>query len=134
MLGYLNADSPFTEDGYFITGDQVEVDGEYYKILGRKSEIINVGGEKVYPQEVENIILGMENVIEATVFGKKHALMGNIVCVKVSVKNIVDKKIFARELKIYCKQRMQPFKVPVQIDIEEGPLYNDRFKKKRKII
>ena len=42
MLGYLNAPSPFTEDGWFKTGDTVEVDGEYIKILGRKSEIINV--------------------------------------------------------------------------------------------
>jgi long-chain acyl-CoA synthetase len=44
MLGYINAPSPFTEDGWFMTGDQVEEDGEYIKILGRKSEIINVGG------------------------------------------------------------------------------------------
>ncbi|MFC1485182.1 fatty acid--CoA ligase family protein, partial [bacterium] len=45
MLGYLNAPSPFTEDGWLHTGDEVEVDGEYIKILGRKSEMINVGGE-----------------------------------------------------------------------------------------
>src|SRR5690606_3810396 len=45
MLGYLNAPSPFTEDGWFKTGDAVEVDGEYIRILGRKSELINVGGE-----------------------------------------------------------------------------------------
>ena len=37
MLGYLNAPSPFTSDGWFMTGDQVEVNGEYIKILGRKS-------------------------------------------------------------------------------------------------
>ena len=62
MLGYLNAPNPFTKDGWFITGDEVlEKDG-YIKILGRKSEIINVGGEKVYPQEVENIIVLIENV------------------------------------------------------------------------
>ena len=56
MLGYLNYASPFTEDGWFKTGDAVEVDGEYFKILGRKSEIINVGGEKVFPVEIENVI------------------------------------------------------------------------------
>ena len=39
MLGYLNAESPFTEDGWFKTGDAVEVDGEYIRILGRKSEM-----------------------------------------------------------------------------------------------
>jgi long-chain acyl-CoA synthetase len=132
MLGYLNAQSPFTEDGFFITGDQVEVDGEYYKILGRKSEIINVGGDKVYPQEVENILLGMENILEATVFGEKHALMGNIVCARLSLNNTVDPKEFIREVKMYCKERMQPFKVPVKIIIEDGPLFNDRYKKRRK--
>ncbi len=56
MLGYLNAPSPFTEDGWFVTGDMVVQDGEYIQFLGRKSEIINVGGEKVFPSEVENII------------------------------------------------------------------------------
>ena len=49
MLGYLNAESPFTDDGWFVTGDQVLQKDDYIKILGRKSEIINVGGEKVYP-------------------------------------------------------------------------------------
>ena len=57
MLGYLNAPSPFDEEGWMNTQDLVEVDGEYIRILGRKSEIINVGGEKVYPQEVEDVIL-----------------------------------------------------------------------------
>ena len=56
MLGYLNAPPPFSEDGWFNTGDAVEVDGEYIRILGRKSEIINVGGEKVYPVEVEHVL------------------------------------------------------------------------------
>ena len=57
MLGYLNAPSPFTEDGWFRTGDRVEVDGEELRILGRVSEVINVGGQKVDPVEVEDSIL-----------------------------------------------------------------------------
>lgn len=131
MLGYLNAPSPFTDDGYFITGDYVETDGDYFKILGRKSEIINVGGDKVYPQEVENIILEMDNVLEVTVYGEKHALMGNIVCAKVVLDKEEDSKEFSRKLKSYCKSKIQPFKVPVKIFIEDDALYNDRFKKKR---
>lgn len=131
MLGYLNAESPFTDDGYFVTGDYVETDGDYYKILGRKSEIINVGGDKVYPQEVENIILEMDNVLEVTVYGEKHALMGNIVCAKVVLNKAEDLKEFSRKLKVYLKKKVQPFKVPVKIFIEDDPLYNDRFKKKR---
>jgi long-chain acyl-CoA synthetase len=47
----------------------VEVDGEYMRILGRKSEIINVGGEKVCPAKIERTISQPSNIAEATVFG-----------------------------------------------------------------
>jgi acyl-CoA synthetase (AMP-forming)/AMP-acid ligase II len=62
MLGYLNAPSPFDADGWMNTGDAVEVDGDYLRILGRKSEMINVGGLKVYPAEVEDVLAQMPNV------------------------------------------------------------------------
>lgn len=131
MLGYLNAPSPFTEDGWFMTGDQVEEDGEYIKILGRKSEIINVGGEKVYPAEVESVIQELDNVVEVTVFAEKNPIMGNIVCAKVILKNKENSKEFTKKIKAYCRDRLQSFKVPVKVTVEEGILYNERFKKKR---
>jgi acyl-CoA synthetase (AMP-forming)/AMP-acid ligase II len=132
MLGYLNAPSPFTEDGWFMTGDQVEVDGEYIKILGRKSELINVGGEKVYPAEVESVIQEFDNVMEVTVYGEKNPLMGNIVCAKIRLKVPEEKKEFISKLKLFCKQRLQSFKIPVKVLIEEQEQYNERFKKIRK--
>ena len=79
MLGYLNASNPFTEDGWFMTGDSVEVNGEYLRILGRQSELINVGGEKVYPSEVESVIQKISNVAEVTVFRETNLITGNIV-------------------------------------------------------
>ena len=133
MLGYLNAPSPFTEDGWFITGDQVEVDGEYIKILGRKSEIINVGGEKVYPAEVESVIQEMDNVAEVTVYGEKNPIIGNIVCAKLKLTKEVDNKEFVKYLKSYCKLQLQPFKIPVKITIENKQQYNDRYKKIRNV-
>lgn len=132
MLGYLNAPSPFTADGYFITGDFVQVEGDFYKILGRKSEIINVGGDKVYPQEVENVLLKMSNILEITVYGEKHVMMGNIVCAKVSLIEPEDSKDFTRRLKSFCKDKMQAFKIPVKVSVQDSPLYTDRFKKQRK--
>ncbi|GAI39749.1 unnamed protein product, partial [marine sediment metagenome] len=72
MLGYLNAPSPFTRDGWFNTGDRVEVKEEYIKFLGRESEIINVGGQKVYPTEVESILLEINGVKDAVVYGEKN--------------------------------------------------------------
>lgn len=131
MLGYLNAPSPFTEDGWFMTGDEVEVKGEYIRILGRKSEIINVGGEKVYPQEVENIIQELDNIAEVTVFGQKNPIMGNIVCAKIRLASDEEKKVFVTRLKIHCKENLQSFKIPVKIIIEDEPQFSERYKKKR---
>lgn len=130
-LGYLNAQSPFTEDGWFITGDSVEVKGDYFRILGRKSEIINVGGEKVFPQEVENTILELENIKSVTVFGEKNPLLGNIVCAKIQLIGETDHKNFTAELKRYCNEKMARYKVPVKIYFSAEDQINDRFKKNR---
>lgn len=131
MLGYLNAPSPFTSDGWFITGDAVEVDGEYIKILGRKSEIINVGGEKVYPQEVENVIQEMDNIAEVLVFGEKNPIVGNIVCAKVLLKSDKDQKLSITNIKKHCTKNLQNFKVPVKLEIVKKEQYSERFKKIR---
>jgi len=131
MLGYLNADSPFTKDGWFITGDQVLQNGEYIKIMGRKSEIINIGGEKVYPQEVENIIQDMKNVVEVTVYGEKNYLIGNILCAKVRLRNDEDRKTFRNRLKIHCKGKIDEYKIPIKILVVNSIQYNERYKKLR---
>jgi acyl-CoA synthetase (AMP-forming)/AMP-acid ligase II len=131
MLGYLNAPSPFTDDGWFMTGDSVEVDGEYMKILGRKSELINVGGEKVYPSEVESVIQEFENVAEVAVFGEKNPLVGNIVCARVRLKKEDDTGDFIGRLKRFCRDRMQPYKIPVKIALTTQSQYSERYKKMR---
>ena len=133
MLGYLNAPSPFTKDGWFNTGDAVEVDGEFIKILGRKSEIINVGGEKVYPAEVESIIQEMAAVKEVTVYGEKNPITGNIVCARVSLlqDNLPSK--FPAMLKKYCRGKLEPYKIPVKIDIITKKQHSERYKKIRAV-
>jgi len=131
MLGYLNAPSPFTEDGWFMTGDQVEVDGEYFKILGRKSEIINVGGEKVYPQEVESIILELTELSDVIVYGEENRLTGKIVCAKVSYQGNEPKSEIIKRIKTHCRLKLQSFKVPVKISLTDSTFESDRFKKNR---
>ncbi len=131
MLGYLNAESPFTEDGWLKTGDAVEVDREYIRILGRKSEVINVGGEKVYPAEVESIIQEMDNVAEVTVYGEKNAIVGNVVCAKVSLLGEEEASTFALRVKKYCRERLEEYKVPVKVIVDAEKHHSDRFKKIR---
>jgi long-chain acyl-CoA synthetase len=132
MLGYLNAPSPFTEDGWFSTGDKVEVDGEYFRILGRQSEIINVGGQKVYPAQVESVVQEMPEVAEVSVHGEKNAITGEIVCAAVRLRGPRDERQFHRELRQFCRGRLQEFQIPVRIRLVEKAMHGERFKKNRR--
>ncbi len=133
MLGYLNAPTPFTEDGWFVTGDRVEKKNGYYRILGRESEIINVGGEKVFPAEVENIINAMDMVADATVYGESHPIMGNIVCAIVTPnKTDFDKRSLKSQIKKYCSDKLESYKVPVKIKFTKSAHFGERYKKTRK--
>jgi acyl-coenzyme A synthetase/AMP-(fatty) acid ligase len=131
MLGYLNAPSPFTDDGYFITGDRVELNGEYMRFLGRDSELINVGGQKVFPAEVEEILLECELVQEAVVYGQRHPITGKIVCADVQLRGPGDEAEARRAIKRFCVERLEPFKVPVKIQFVQEGLYSDRLKRLR---
>ena len=134
ILGYLNAPSPFTEDGWLDTEDAVEVDGEYLRILGRKSDLINVGGEKVYPAEVESVIKELASVADVTVFGEPNAITGNIVCANVVPASELERdreKHFIAELKRHCRARLQNHKVPVKVNLVAEQHYSGRIKKIR---
>jgi len=131
MLGYLNAPSPFTDDGWLATGDAVEVDGDDIRILGRNSEIINVGGEKVYPAEVENVLLQMPNVMDAVVAGEPNPITGSIVAARVRLAEPEELPVFRRRMRTFCRAHLAPFKVPARVELVDSVLYSDRFKKTR---
>lgn len=133
MLGYLNAPSPFDADGWMNTGDLVEQKGDYIRFLGRKSEIINVGGEKVFPAEVENVIQQIENVKEVTVRGRRNAITGNIIVATVEVFQPEDPAALEQRIRKACLERLAPFKVPAIIELASGSLCGERFKKIRRV-
>ena len=133
MIGYLNADNPIDADGWMCTDDHVEVEGEYIKLIGRTTDLINVGGQKVFPSEVENILLQDDNIREATVFGVKHPLMGWIIHSKVSLYQPEERKDINERLRKFCIDKLPKFKIPVKFIIEkESNQHNDRFKKIRR--
>lgn len=132
MVGYLNAPSPFDEDGWMCTGDEVEVNGEYMRILGRKSEMINVGGQKVFPAEVETVLLEDANVKEATVFGVKHQLMGHVVHANISLYTDEPVAEFTGRMRLHCSSKLAKYKIPVKFSIVNNEdQRSDRFKKIR---
>lgn len=132
MLGYLNAPSPFDEDGWFNTEDQVEVDGEYIKILGRKSDIINVGGQKVCPAEVENVLLELDGITDVTVAGEPNPILGQIVKATVNLAKEESADELKRRIREYCKGRLEQHKIPQRIEITGQAQFGDRFKRMRR--
>ncbi|MEH7115781.1 fatty acid--CoA ligase family protein [Neobacillus niacini] len=132
MLGYLNAPSPYTEDGWFMTQDAVEVDGDYIRILGRTSEIINVGGEKVFPAEVESIIQLMEGVQEVAVSSVPNPITGQMVKATIKLATSENIKDFRHRLLQYCKDKLPSYKIPQKLVLVDRWMHNDRFKKMRK--
>ena len=131
MMGYLNASSPFDADGWMNTQDAVEVDGNYFRILGRKTEIINVGGEKVYPAEVEGVLLQMENVRDASVFGEPNRIMGMIVAVRVNLNHEEPLTEFKKRMRAFCHDKLGGHKIPVKVEITNRDQFTTRFKKLR---
>ena len=132
MVGYLNAPSPFDADGWLNTGDLVEIQGEYMRILGRESDIINVGGQKVFPVEVENVILQAPDVSDVTVFGEPHPLLGKIVAARVTTTSDEDPQALRTRIRKFCLERLAPFKVPARVIPATDSGHSDRFKRVRR--
>jgi len=134
MLGYLNAPSPFDEEGWFNTGDEVQVDGEYYRILGRRSELINIGGEKVFPAEVESVLMEMDNILDASVRGEPNPITGQMVVARVTLQESEDVVSLRKRVRQYCQARLAPFKIPAKVEIAEKELHSARYKKMRRVV
>lgn len=129
MLGYLNADPPVTREGWLCTGDRVEVRDGWMRILGRDSDLINVGGEKVFPSEVEAVISEIEEVAEVAVSGESHPLMGQVVFAMVRPKtNISDFRALRSLVRKHCMKRLTRYKVPTKISFTTKALFTDRQK------
>ena len=131
VLGYLNASmDSFTSDGWFKTGDLVEVDGEYIKIIGRAKEVINVGGQKVLPAEVESVILSIEEISDCMVYAEQNAITGQTVVCDVVLNQEVEN--IKKRVRVFCKDRLDTYKIPTKVNVVDKTNFSDRFKKIRR--
>lgn len=110
---------------YVSTGDLVEINGDRVFFLGRDSGSINVGGNKVLPEEIEGVILKQNSVKEVRVYGMKNVFLGNLVCADIVLKNkevqtIETKKEIQQEVLRICKNNLLGFKVPAKINFVEN--------------
>lgn len=132
MVGYLNAPSGFDAEGWFNTQDRVEVDGEYFRILGRVTDLINVGGQKVYPAEIEEVIMSLPNIVDVAVHGESNPLLGQIVVARVALAEPEAPDALKSRIRRACKARLASFKVPTKVVMSQDAMYTTRFKKSRR--
>jgi long-chain acyl-CoA synthetase len=133
MLGYLNAPDDIVDaDGWLNTQDAVQVEGDYIRVCGRVTDIINVGGQKVFPLEVEDVILRLDNVSDVTVCGEPNPLLGQIVVAVVKLAKPEPFEQFKRRLRAFCRERLAGYQIPVRIEVRDQELFGSRFKKVRR--
>jgi long-chain acyl-CoA synthetase len=127
MLGYLNAPSPFDLDGYYDTKDVVEVKGEFIKIVGRDSDVINVGGLKFMASEIELRILQYGGIDFVKVFSVNNPVTGQHVEAIIQVSS--DSHNFdVKSLKDFLKTVLPSHMIPMRIKQDRIGV-SHRFKK-----
>src|SRR5581483_7446047 len=117
IAGYENnpeANAASFTDGWFRTGDQGYLDaGGYLTLTGRIKELINRGGEKIAPREIDEVLLSHPAVAEAVAFGAPHPAWGEEVAAAVVLRE--DARETEADLLAYCRERLADFKRPKQI-------------------
>jgi acyl-coenzyme A synthetase/AMP-(fatty) acid ligase len=130
LLGTSNS---FTLDGEFYhSGDLIEwVNKEegIFRFKSRKNELINVGGYKVNPAEVENVINSLKEVKQSVVYGRSNSVLGNIVIAEVQL--ISDSTLTDIEIRQQLIGKLQDFKIPRKIKIVDALVLTKTGKLKR---
>jgi fatty-acyl-CoA synthase len=115
MSGYYRQPSEtahaFTEDGFFLTGDLGMIDDEgYLHLLGRRKEMIIRGGFNVYPREVEDRLHAHPAVLDVTIVGLPHEVLGEVACA--CIVPVEGAIVTGDEIKEFCREVMADYKVP----------------------
>lgn len=123
--GYLNkpdaTKESFDSEGWFHSGDVAYMDEDGYAyIVDRKKDMINVGGEKVYPSEVEDMMLDHPKIKDLVIVGIPDDLKGEAPKAFIQLKE--GERSTLEEIREFCRSKMAPYKVPVAVEfIDEIP-------------
>jgi acyl-CoA synthetase (AMP-forming)/AMP-acid ligase II len=125
MRGYSGAADPRDDTGLYATGDLVEVVDDRVLFRGRRTELINVGGQKVHPREVEEVLLAEPRVRTARVWGARSSVAGQLVRADVVAVEGTDEAALRQDLLERCREQLAPFKVPRILKVVESLERND---------
>jgi len=122
-IGYLSgATGGFDESGWFRTGDLAErLPNGSIRVLGRRTELINVGGEKVLPTEVEDVLLSHPFVADCRVVPEPNAVLGQVVAAEIVwLGPERDAVAVKRQIHEFAADRMARHKLPVVVRLVDG--------------
>jgi acyl-CoA synthetase (AMP-forming)/AMP-acid ligase II len=119
--------------GYLDTQDLVEVKDDRVLFIGRSTGVINVGGNKVYPEKIEQIILQCPDINQARVYAKKSTLMGELVVADITITQTDDPKLLKQQVLKLCKNQLQRFEIPTKINIVNEIIHDPSGKLNRHI-
>ena len=118
-------------DVYVSTQDEVKINGDRVIFLGRKSGVVNVGGTKVWPEQVENMIRQHPEVVDVKVQAKSSEFSGQILVAQIVVKSPLNKEL-PREIRTWLKNKLSGPYTPAIIKIVESLTLTDNGKIYRK--
>jgi acyl-coenzyme A synthetase/AMP-(fatty) acid ligase len=114
MLGYLGTPMRRLEDpvGWWRTGDMIGIDGDRAHFLGRADSVINVGGAKVRPEEVEHALLRIQGVADARVFGRRNSIAGQLVAAEIAATPNEDHASLRTRIMQQLPKSLERHKIP----------------------
>lgn len=121
--------------GWLFTGDLAKMDGDgYFYLIGRKKEIIKVGGRRVSPKEIEEVILTVPEVIDCTIEGIYDEILGEGIKATVVIRMECDESNLKDKILSVCGKRLSLFKIPQVIAFESSVKVNTAGKKVKSFI
>ena len=110
--GYIGAGALKTADGFVDSGDMVALQGGRYHFVGRRGGIINVGGLKAHPEEIEAVINRHADVTQCRVAGRRSPITGQLVVAEVVLRAGADEAAARAGIISACREALAPYKVP----------------------
>lgn len=132
MRRYDSSGHSFFKDDWFATGDMVRINGDRVVFEGRKSDVINVGGAKVFPSHIEDHLRNIEGVADIRVYGKESSLVGEIVAADILPEKNTDAKELKKRINRFCNENLARHQIPRIIQIVDSIYVGDSLKKIRR--
>lgn len=120
-LGDVEGTNQVIRNGWLHTGDLAKRDADgFFYLVGRSKEMIKVGGRRINPKEIEEVILRLPEVIDCSIDGVEDELLGEAIKATIYINSLKDNHLTAKDIQTYCASKLVSFKIPQFIEFKEN--------------